>query len=198
MGAIDAFWRSPCYLAYAFNFSPVFAASTSASQLSSEVLLRATALFSQWENARPVGSIPLSSEFRNAYDQFVAEVLSDSQETNLGIADVEEVLCMATNLAVGRAEASGPGRALRALHEANQNAQATGPRTSTQGRIILLIQSRPDAELEMDELTNVTENLLRNVGPEWEMIFGYGIVPNLPAEFRLTFLLAPVAGTANS
>jgi len=55
--------------------------------------------------------------------------------------------------------------------------------------MLLLVQSRPDTELEMDELTDITETMWRNAGPDWEMIFSHGIVPGLTAEIRLIFLL---------
>lgn len=157
----------------------------------SETLLQPVHLLAQWERARPADSNQVTPELRTAFNQFVAEVLSDTQETNLELADVQDVLRQAAGLTVGRAEASGPGRAQQALKEAYQTAQAVGPGTACQGQILILLQSRPDAELEMDELTDITETMWRNVGPEWELVFGYGIVPGLPAEIRLTFLLAP-------
>ena len=157
----------------------------------SETLLQPVHLLAQWERARPADSNQVTPELRTAFNQFVAEVLSDTQETNLELADVQDVLRQAAGLTVGRAEASGPSRAQQALKEAYQTAQAVGPGTACQGQILILLQSRPDAELEMDELTDITETMWRNVGPEWELVFGYGIVPGLPAEIRLTFLLAP-------
>ena len=168
-------------------------APTPASQSGSEVLLQAAALLSHWEQARPAGSAPLVPELRTALNQFMVEVLSGSQETNLYISDIQKVLSEAAGLATGRAEASGPGRSLVALQSAYHHMQAVEPCTAIHGRILLCIQSRPDVELKMDELTEITETLLRNTGQEWELIFGYGVVPNLPAEIRLTFLLAPSA-----
>ena len=156
-----------------------------------EVLLQAAALLSQWELARPAGSAPLTPELRTAFMQYAAEILSDSQETNLYIADLQEVLRGAIGLAIGRAEASGSGRAMGALATAYQNMQTIEPHNASHGRIMLSIQSRPDAEIEMAEWTEITEALLRNTGQNWELIFGYGVLPTLPSEIRLTILLAP-------
>ena len=166
-------------------------AFTPANPLSSEVLLQAAVPLDEWEQVRPDDSSPVTLELRTAFNQFVAEVLSDTQETNLTMADVQEVLSAAAGIAIGRAEASGPGRAQHALQEAYKNMHAVGPYTAPQGRIILSVQSRPDTDFEMDELTSITETMLLNVGLEWELIFGYGVVPSLTAEVRLTFLLAP-------
>ena len=168
---------------------------TSASQFNSEALRLAAELLCGWEQARPA-SAPITPEFRKAFNRFIAEVLSTTQETNLESTDVQEVLRGATGLTIGRAEASGPGRIQQALQQAYQTTQAVGPHASPNGeingKILLLVQSRPDTALEIDELTEITEILLQHTGPQWEMAFGHGIVPGLSTEIRLTFLLAPV------
>ena len=166
-------------------------ASIPASQSSSEALVQGANLLSEWEQARPADSAPVTPELRTAFKQFLAKVLSDTQETNLDIADVQKVLRGAVGLTIGRAEGSGPGRAQQVLQAAYQNTHAVGPGTTSKGQILLLVQSRPDTELNMDELTDITETMWRNAGPEWEMIFGHGIVLGLPAGIRLMFLLAP-------
>ncbi|MET4073615.1 hypothetical protein [Hymenobacter sp. UYCo722] len=130
-------------------------------------------------------------EFRAAYDQFVEEALSGTQETNLEVADLREILLDSCGIAIGRAEASGPGRALRALAEAYQRPQVVGNQTATQGKVLLAIQTQPAAELQMDELTDITETLQKSLGYDWEMIFGHGIVPDLANELRIMFVLAP-------
>ena len=160
-------------------------ASTLPAQSDSEALL------SEWEEARPAEAAPVTPALRTAFTHFVAEVLSDTQETNLVRTDVQEVLSEAAGLTIGRAEASGPNRVQEALREAYLNTQFVEPRTAPKGRILLLVQSRPDTELEMDELTDLTGTLWQNAGLEWEMVFGYDIVPGLPAEIRFTFILAP-------
>lgn len=168
-------------------------AQTPAGPPDSETSLQPDYLLAQWERARPADSAQVTPELRTAFNQFVAEVLSDTQETNLELADVQDVLRQAAGLTIGRAKASGPSRAQQALQQAYQTAQAVGPGTASRGQILILLQSRPDAELEMDELTDITETMLRNAGTEWELVFGHGIVPGLPAEISLTFLLAPNA-----
>ena len=167
-------------------FTPILASLSSA-----EALRHATCMLFEWAQTRPVNSAAVPLGLRIAFAQLVGEVLSGATETNLYLADVQEVLRRATGLIVGRGEASGPGRALQALQEAYRNTQAVGPQTAPSGRILLLVQSRPGAEPRMNELTNITETLWRNAGPEWEMVFGHGTVPGLPTEIRLTFMLAP-------
>ena len=167
-------------------FTPIPAGLSSA-----EALRHAAYMLSEWEQARPVNSAAVTPGLRTAFAQLVGEVLSGANETNLYLADVQEVLRKATGLIVGRGEASGPGRAHQALQKAYRNTQAVGPQIATSGLILLLVQSRPGAEPQMDELTNISETLWQNAGPEWEMVFGHGTVPGLPTEIRLTFVLAP-------
>ena len=133
-------------------------ASTLPTQSGSEALL------SEWEEVRPVDAAPVTPALRSAFTHFVAEVLSDTQETNLVRTDVQEVLSEATGLTIGRAEASGPNRVQQALRGAYLNTQFVGPRAAPKGRILLLVQSRPDTELEMDELTDLTGTLWQNAG----------------------------------
>ena len=162
-------------------------------QPSSEIQLQAATLLSEWEQSQPSGLPPVMPEFRAAYDQFVGEALSGTQETNLEVADLREILLDSCGIVIGRAGASGPGRALRALAEAYQRPQVAGSQTATQGKVLLAIQTQPEAELQMDELTDITETLQKRLGYDWEMIFGHGIVPDLAAELRITFVLAPGA-----
>ena len=161
----------------------------------SKAFNQAAILLSEWEQARPANSAVVTSELRTAFIQFVGAVLNDTQETNLDIADVQKGLHRAAGLAIGRGEASGPGRANRALLQAYRSTQSVGPSAAVQGQLLLLLQARPDAELEMEELTEITETMGRDTGSEWEIIFGYGVVPDLPAEIRFAFLSAPSTAT---
>ncbi|GAA4361801.1 hypothetical protein GCM10023185_29080 [Hymenobacter saemangeumensis] len=152
---------------------------------------RASDILFEWERTRPAGTLFITPDLRTLFNELVAEVVSNTQETNLDIADVQWALRSATSLSIGRGEASGPDRAHQALLQAYQNTHTTGLLTAPQGRMLLILQSRPDSELEMDELTIITEAFWRNAGSGWEMVFGHSILPNLAAEIMLMFLLAP-------
>lgn len=148
---------------------------------------------SGWEQARPVGSLPITPEFRAAYDQLVEDALCGTKDINLEVADLREVLRDSCGISIGRGEASGPARALRALAEAHQHPLMAGNQIATQGKVLLFIQTKPEAELQMDELTDITETLQKRLGYDWEMIFGHDIVPDLPHEICIIFVLAPSA-----
>ena len=132
---------------------------------SDNFLLTAIRLLGEWEQTRPVSAPPLGAAVRGAFAQFVAEALRGNQDTNLDEGDVRDVLRGAAGLGVGRAETSGAGRALRALAEAYHTQASVGPGRAPRGRVLLSIQSRPDAELEMDELTDVVETVQHRTAP---------------------------------
>ena len=106
-------------------------ASTLPAQSGSEALL------AEREEARPADAAPVTPALRSAFTHFVAEVLSDTQETNLVRTDVQEVLSEAAGLTIGRAEASGPNRVQQTLREAYLNTQFVGPRTARKSQILL-------------------------------------------------------------
>ena len=153
--------------------------------------LLADHLLDEWVQTLP-GAVPRPSPaVRHAFVRFVSEVLQRNPDTNLDQADVREVLRGATGLAVSRAEASGPGRALGALADAYHTRAAVGPADALYGRVLLSLLSHADTELEMDELTDVLETVQRWSGPDWEIIFGHGVAADLPAELRVSILWAP-------
>jgi cell division protein FtsZ len=55
-------------------------------------------------------------------------------------------------------------------------------------RILLSIISGVDAELQMDELTEITEYIQSQAGEEAEMIFGHGVDPDLSDRIRVTVI----------
>ena len=150
-----------------------------------------TLLLDTWEQGRPADAFPVPSALRGAFAAVVAEAISGDHDINLDQADVQLVLDGATGLAVGRAGSSGPGRVQRALAEAWDGMQALDLYPVAEGRILLSILSREENDLDMDELTVITEALQQATGLEWEMIFGHGVVPNQAEEIYIGFLLAP-------
>lgn len=153
--------------------------------------LLADHLLDEWTQTLPDAVPHPSAAVRLAFNRFVSEVLQRNPDTNLDQADVQEVLRGATGLGVGRAEASGSGRALGALADAYHTRASVGLDSAPYGRVLLSLISHTDTELEMDEFTDVLETVQRRTGPDWEIIFGHGVAADLPAEVRLSILWAP-------
>jgi cell division protein FtsZ len=154
-----------------------------------QTLMDVLLLLEDWARTQPV-PVSVPPGFRHAFTRLVNDIAGDAPGIHLDLADIKTVMQGAVGLAIGQAEASGPRRALRALTAANEQLQVVGRFPSLRGHVLLAVQSRPDAELEMEELTDILEALQQYTGPEWEVIFGHDTVPTLSAEIRFTLLLA--------
>ncbi|HEX8328406.1 MAG TPA: hypothetical protein VF629_12750 [Hymenobacter sp.] len=130
--------------------------------------------------------------------EFCGSLLTDAP-ISVDAEDVRSVLSRAITLGLGAAVAHGPGRAGRAaaMVIAAVGAQPLGPTPA--GRAVsslLCITSGPDCELEMDELTHITETIQIAFGKDMEMIFGHDVVPGLTdSKLQVWLLVGYVAAT---
>jgi len=108
---------------------------------------------------------------------------------NVDPDDGRIVLQAATSLGFATAQTAGPDRAASAT--AQLLAALTGQRLPGTVRTALLgCSSHPEAELEMDELAEITDLLQQQLGPDAEMIFGHGPPPSAPgADLHLWLLV---------
>ncbi|RSK44471.1 DNA translocase FtsK [Hymenobacter perfusus] len=157
----------------------------------------ATALLAEWEQRagfRPPAAHRQTRPALLARLTDCCRVLAVTADVNLDIDDFRAALLPYSSLRLGRAQASGNGPALRlaqaALADAGQ--WLLGPAPTTPARhVLLIIESHPTAELEMDELTAITEHIQQTAGDSrTEVVFGHGLRPNLPAQLRLHLLLS--------
>ncbi len=168
----------------------------------------AETLLCDWEaHARPtptpayqaarVGLLARLTEF--------SALLLRPDDINLNADDARAVLRPATAFRLGRAATTGPARAARlgSLLAANLPLfpPAAAPATLRPVVAVLSLQSGPAQELEMDELTEITETVQQTIlTPEVEMIFGHGISSEAEDATLLAWLLVgyaaavPVAG----
>ena len=109
------------------------------------------------------------------------------------------MLRCATAFGLGTAVAHGPGRAghAAALAIAAVQTQKLGlAPTSRAVSSLLCIASGPDWELEMDELTQVTETIQTTFGQDMEIIFGNDIISDLAdSELQVWLLVGYAAAT---
>ncbi|MBT2557506.1 hypothetical protein J7E24_06895 [Hymenobacter sp. ISL-91] len=158
----------------------------------------AETLLADWESqAQPSHSPDYPTERARLLRHFTplcAAFVHYEADVNIEEEDVRTVLRHATSLRVGTIGASGPGRAMWAAQQVAAVAQAhhlgpepTGPATMA----LLTILSHPTAELEMDELTGITEYLQQNLGDQQlEVIFGHDVQADLPTEIWVGVLLS--------
>ena len=153
----------------------------------------ATRLLDEWEHGRPAGASRIGPAVRDAFAALVAETLASDADVNVDEADIRRVLDGATGLGVGRGGGSGYHRAQRALAEAWRQWQAVDWCTAGEGGLLLFVRAHEEHDLDMDELTAISEALQQVVGPGWEWVFGYDVAPHQAEEMCLGFLLAPRA-----
>ena len=157
----------------------------------------AKTLLAEWEaHAQPALLPDYPASRARVAEQFAtmcAVLIDNDADINVDADDARTVLRRATCLRMGSAGSSGHGRALRAAQQAAAVAQAyhLGPAPDAPATTALLsILSHPAAELEMDELTAITEYLQQTLGNnQMEVIFGHGLQPDLPTELWVGVLV---------
>ena len=155
----------------------------------------AATLLREWEAATRPAPTPV---YQAARPQVLALLAEFSQSLlldapiNVDAEDVRTVLRRARTMGLGTAVAHRAGRAGRAAALVIAAAQAQQLGSAPVGRAVsslLCITSGPDCDLEMDELTEITETIQATFGQDMEMIFGHDIVPDLSDSALQVWLL---------
>jgi cell division GTPase FtsZ len=145
-------------------------------------------LLHEWENrafpphdaayaaARPLAVVALAALLG-------ALVLRRPADLALDLTDVRDALRRARAFGIGRATATGPDRAARLVPAAVAASRRAhlGPLPAGPPALALLhLGSHPAAELEMDELAELTETLQATLGPDTDLIFWHHCDEALP------------------
>lgn len=111
----------------------------------------------------------------------------------LDLEDLRDALRRARAFGIGCAPAIGPGRAaylVPAAVAASRQAHLGPPPAGPPALALLHLGSHPAAELEMDELAEITETLQATLGPDVDLIFWHHCDKALPpAAVQLWLLL---------
>jgi cell division protein FtsZ len=89
---------------------------------------------------------------------------------------------------MGSAETRGDNRAIKAAQQALASPLLDNRDIMGAQKILLSIISGQEAELQMDELTTITEYIQTQAGDEAEVIFGHGVDSNLGDRIRVTVI----------
>ena len=89
---------------------------------------------------------------------------------------------------MGSAETRGENRARKAAEGALASPLLDNRDIMGAKRILLSIISGEEAELQMDELSEITEYIQDEAGEDAEMIFGHGVDPDLGDRIRVTVI----------
>ncbi|MEO5975655.1 MAG: cell division protein FtsZ [Chryseolinea sp.] len=118
----------------------------------------------------------------------IAEIITLAGYVNVDFQDVRTVMLNAGAAVMGSAETRGENRASKAAEGALASPLLDNRDIMGAQRILLSIISGVDAELQMDELTEITEYIQAQAGEDAEMIFGHGVDPDLGDRIRVTVI----------
>ena len=118
----------------------------------------------------------------------IAEIITLAGYVNVDFQDVRTVMLNAGAAVMGSAETRGDNRARKAAEGALASPLLDNRDIMGAKKILLSIISGVEAELQMDELTEITEYIQDQAGDEGEMIFGHGVDPDLGDRIRVTVI----------
>lgn len=118
----------------------------------------------------------------------IAEIITVPGYVNVDFEDVKTVMKKAGAAVMGSGQAEGEGRALKAAELALSSPLLDYKDIHGAKKILLSIVSGQEAELQMDELTVITDYIQDQVGTDAEMIFGHGSEAQLKEAIRVTVI----------
>jgi cell division protein FtsZ len=118
----------------------------------------------------------------------IAEIITLAGYVNVDFQDVRTVMLNAGAAVMGSAETRGENRAIQAAQQALASPLLDSRDIMGAKKILLSIISGDEAELQMDELTTITEYIQSQAGDEAEVIFGHGVDSELGDRIRVTVI----------
>ena len=118
----------------------------------------------------------------------IAEIITLAGYVNVDFQDVRTVMHNAGAAVMGSAETRGENRARKSAEGALASPLLDNRDIMGAKRILLSIISGEEAELQMDELSEITEYIQGEAGEDAEMIFGHGVDSNLGDRIRVTVI----------
>lgn len=140
------------------------------------------------------GNLPISEAFAQADNVLttaakgIAEIITVPGYVNVDFQDVRTVMLAAGAAVMGSATTEGENRARRAAEEAISSPLLNNRDIHGAKKILLSIISGEQAELQMDELTEITEYIQEMAGEDAEVIFGHGVDTLLENSIRVTVI----------
>ncbi|HTH55901.1 MAG TPA: cell division protein FtsZ [Cyclobacteriaceae bacterium] len=118
----------------------------------------------------------------------IAEIITLAGYVNVDFQDVRTVMLNAGAAVMGSAETRGDNRAIKAAQQALASPLLDNRDIMGAQKILLSIISGQEAELQMDELTTITEYIQQQAGDDAEVIFGHGVDAHLADRIRVTVI----------
>ncbi len=118
----------------------------------------------------------------------IAEIITVTSEVNVDFQDVKAVMKNSGAAVMGSAVAEGENRARRAVEDAISSPLLDNTDIKGAKNILLSITYGDQAELTMDELTEITDYIEDKAGSGADVIFGQGIDTELGGACRVTLI----------
>ena len=118
----------------------------------------------------------------------IAEIITVPGYVNVDFKDVKAVMSNAGSAVMGSATTDGENRAKRAAEAALASPLLNNKDIHGAQKVLLSIISGEEAELSMDELSQITDYISEMAGDEAEVIFGHGIDSELGESIRVTVI----------
>ena len=140
------------------------------------------------------GNLAISEAFAKADNVLttaskgIAEIITVPGYVNVDFEDVKTVMQDSGAAVMGSSTTEGENRARRAAEEAIASPLLNNENIHGAQKILLSIISGEEAELQMDELTDITEYIQEVAGTDAEVIFGHGVDPDLGESIRVTLI----------
>ena len=141
-----------------------------------------------------LGGFSISRAFQEADNvlttaaKSIAEIITVPGYVNVDFEDVKTVMKNAGAAVMGSGEAEGEERALQAAELALSSPLLDYTEIRGAKKILLSIVSGPESELQMDELTIITNYIQKQTGNDAEMIFGHGADPQIAKKIKVTVI----------
>ncbi|MFT6882402.1 MAG: cell division protein FtsZ [Marinoscillum sp.] len=146
------------------------------------------------------GNLPIREAFGQADNVLttaakgIAEIITVPGYVNVDFEDVKTVMKNAGAAVMGSAQTFGENRARRAAEEALNSPLLNNHNVTGADKILLSIMSGEEAELQMDELADITDYMQEFAGDDADVIFGHGIDPDLGVNIRVTVIATGFGG----
>ena len=140
------------------------------------------------------GNLPVTKAFAEADNilttaaKGIAEIITVSGYVNVDFEDVKTVMKDSGAAVMGSATIAGDERALKAAQQAIASPLLNNTDIHGAKKILLSITSGENAELQMDELSDITDFIQQEAGDEADVIFGHGVDPDLQDSINVTVI----------
>lgn len=118
----------------------------------------------------------------------IAEIITVTSDINVDFEDVKTVMHNSGAAVMGSSTTYGENRARRAAEEALSSPLLNSTDIHGAKKILLSIRFGEEAELTMDELTEITDYIEEKAGDEAEVIFGQGLDTTLGESICVTVI----------